>query len=245
MPDSRRHRGLAPEDPTLFGTRACASLARATAELSWLFGRGYKPLSSLKLVGDRHQLTQRQRSAVARAACADAARDARLVKRVSASELRGETLFIDGFNVLTTLEVALGGGVVLVSRDGVLRDIAGVHGSYRRVEETDVAFALIAELTQRIAVRECRWLLDRPVSNSGRLCSAMLAYAEAQQLPWTCEVVPDPDPVLMSSTSVIASADGEVLDHAARWFNLTRELIPAQVPHAYLVDLERDASSQS
>src|SRR6266404_1471952 len=45
-------------------------------------------------------------------------------------------LLIDGFNLILTLESALGGGVMLVGRDGCYRDMASVHGTYRRVEET-------------------------------------------------------------------------------------------------------------
>jgi hypothetical protein len=46
---------------------------------------------------------------------------------LSAQAMRGELLYIDGFNLLTTLEVALSGGIVLLARDGALRDIAGVR----------------------------------------------------------------------------------------------------------------------
>ena len=49
----------------------------------------------------------------------------------AASELAGSDLLIDGFNVLTTIEAALGGAVVLACRDETYRDIAGLHGTYR------------------------------------------------------------------------------------------------------------------
>jgi hypothetical protein len=237
MPDRRRHRGLHPEDRALFSREALPGLRAACTELSWLLDRGYPPVSSLKLVGDRHQLTARQRSAVSRAACADSLRDARAAKRVASAQLRGVTLQLDGFNVLTTLEVALGGGVVLGSRDGTLRDIAGVHGSYRRVQETEAALRLVAAFTRERGVEQCVWLLDRPVSNSGRLRSFMEELAATEQLAWSVELVPDPDRVLIGSTHVIASADGEVLDGCTRWHNLTREIVDTRVPDAYVVDL--------
>jgi hypothetical protein len=237
MPDRRRHRGLHPEDPKLFGPDARPALRAATADLSWLLGRGYKAPSSTKLVGDRYRLTQRQRAAVSRAACTDELRDQRQAKCVSQAAMRGEALVIDGFNVLTTLEVALGGGVVLLSRDGTVRDIAGVHGSYRKVQETGAALALVAELARRLGVSECIWLLDRPVSNSGRLRTFMLEHARARGLPWTVEVVADPDRTLSRSASIVATADGEVLDATRRWFNLVRTIVEAELPRAYLVDL--------
>jgi hypothetical protein len=36
-------------------------LCQAVEELSWLLTRGYPPTSTLKLVGDRYALTERQR----------------------------------------------------------------------------------------------------------------------------------------------------------------------------------------
>ena len=46
---------------------------------------------------------------------------------------------------MTTVEAALGGGVVLGCRDRTFRDIAGVHGTYRKVAETMPALELIGE----------------------------------------------------------------------------------------------------
>lgn len=245
MSDRRRHRGHRgqhPADAKLFGRRALPALRAATAELSWLLGRGYAYPSSTKLVGDRHQLTARQREAIARAAASDQASAHRERARVDEAALRGQTLLIDGFNVLTTLEVALSGGVVLLSRDGTLRDIAGVHGSYRRVQETAPALSLIGELASALGVTCCRFLLDRPVSNSGRLRAFVLEHAAAHGFAFEAEVVPNPDRELVASEQVVASADGEVLDHAARWFNLVRVLVGAHVPDAFVVDLSCEAS---
>src|SRR5690606_16499227 len=104
-------------------------LALAVTELSWLLGRGYAEVASLALVGDRHALDRRQRLAVRRAACPDAVRVARRARRVHA--LAGRDLWVDGFNVLITVEAALSGGILLRCRDGCLRNMASLHGTYR------------------------------------------------------------------------------------------------------------------
>ena len=52
-------------------------------------------------------------------------------------------LWIDGYNVLTTIEAALAGAVIIAGRDGCYRDMASMHGSYRKVEETSPAIELI------------------------------------------------------------------------------------------------------
>ncbi len=77
MPDKHAHRGPDPRDGDLFGPSYWPALREAVADLSWLLGRGYAPVSALKLVGDRWSLTERQRQAVRRAAFSDDARQRR------------------------------------------------------------------------------------------------------------------------------------------------------------------------
>lgn len=238
MPDSRRHRGPHPEDRELFAPSTLPALRSAVRELSWLFERGYKPASSLKLVGDRHGLSERQRAAVSRCACSDSAAERRKARACQPAAVSSESLCIDTFNVLTSLEVALSGGVVMIGRDGALRDIAGVHGSYRRVAETQPALELLSRYMQCLGVVRCEWLLDAPVSNSGRLANIMREHAAARGLDWQVELVPDPDPLLARSSLLVASADGAVLDLAARNFNLARGCIEQLVPDAWLLDLQ-------
>jgi len=235
MPDRRVHRGPHPEDHKLFAAACVPALRAATHDLSWLLSRSYALPSALKVVGDRYQLTARQRSAVVRAACAEQRAEGRKARQLHVSALRGETLCIDGFNVLTTLEVALSGGVLLIGLDGAMRDIAGVHGSYRRVEETQGALDLLAHLTVEWGIARCEIYLDQPVSNSGRL----RAFIEQHSWPFVVHVVPSPDSVLMQSGHIVASADGQILDAPVRWFNLARECVERALPHANSIDLSQ------
>jgi hypothetical protein len=80
-------------------------------------------------------------------------------------------------------------------------------------------------------------LLDRPVSNSGRLKSLLQSIAAEQGWNWHAELAPDPDRILGATTHIVASADSHVLGVARRWFNLARLAIDARVPDAWIVDL--------
>jgi hypothetical protein len=241
LPDTRSHRGPDPRDDPAFDASTWPALRGAVADLSWLLGRGYAPASSLKLVGDHRSLTSRQRLAVLRGACSDAARDRRLRHQVTAEALRDRALVVDGFNVLTTIEAALGGALILRGRDGVDRDLAGLHGTYRKVEETLPAIRLVGGLLAGLGVSRSLWLLDRPVSNSGRLRALILQQAEEQG--WTCDVeLPlDPDPLLSASDEIVATADSVVLDRCRRWFNLARAVNEGLIPTAQVLDLGLDA----
>ena len=138
----------------------------------------------------------------------------------------GELLVIDGYNLLTTVESALAGGVVLAAVDGTYRDMASMHGSYRKVEETRPALDLIGRALAERRI-SCRWLLDSPVSNSGRLRSMLLEIAAAAGWDWQVELVRNPDAVLQTATEIVASADGVILDHCQRWVNLARAIVSA------------------
>ena len=237
MPDKRSHRGAHPEDAGLFDESQWPDLRSAVADLSWLLTRGYGEKSGLKMVGDHFQLDVRQRRAVMRCACSDQSLSRRHEHHADPADLRGVPLLLDGYNVLISVEAALGGGVLLVARDGCVRDLASLHGSYRKVQETLAAIALIGEAAVRLGVSRCDWYLDAPVSNSGRLKTLLLQIASERAWSFSVQIVSSPDHVLTASTEIIATADSAVLDRCRRWFNFARVVIDTAVSDAWIVDL--------
>jgi len=240
MPHRQNHRGRHPRDDVLFGPSWVPTLRTAVADLSWLLGRGYADGAALSLVGDRFQLTARQRQAVARSSCSDASLEQRAATRITASDLRGAVVAVDGFNVLITVEVALSGGVLLRGRDGCIRDLAAVHGSYRSVDETDGAVDALGRTLHRLAAAEVRFFLDSPVSNSGRLARRLLDRAERHGWPWSAETVRNPDATLLASPAVAATSDGVVLDGVERWFPLAEAVTADLVDRPAIIDLTDD-----
>ena len=236
-PDTRQHRGAHPEDPSLFAKEQVPVLRAATAELSWLLTRGYPSAAALKLVGDRHRLTARQRVAVSRAACSDQSREHRRATGLSPDAVRGKRVLVDAFNVLITLEAALSGGVLLTCRDECIRDLSSVHGSYRSVVETEPAIRLAGEALAAASPADVTWLLDAPISNSGRLAQRIREIAGEQGWPWNVETVFNPDPVLIASGAMVVSSDSAVLDGASRRLELCSSIIAERLPDAWRVDL--------
>jgi hypothetical protein len=237
VPDRRTHRGAHPGDAEAFAAEALPELRGAAADLSWLLSRGYARASALKLVGDRYQLHARQRLAIGRAACSDQALARRLPGRVALEALGGACVHLDGFNVLTTVEAALSGAFVLACRDGTYRDIAGIHGGYRAVEETVPAIRLVGDVLAGAGASGCRWVLDRPVSNSGRLRSAILAEAAERGWAWSVELADNADELLVRSGACVATADSGILDRVGTWANLAREVVDRSIPDARVVYL--------
>jgi hypothetical protein len=76
-----------------------------------------------------------------------------------------------------------------------------------------------------------QWYLDRPVANSGRLRALLLEIAEQRGYPWSCELVNNPDAVLIHHAGIVATSDAWILDQCTaadsrtRWFDLLSSLL--------------------
>lgn len=241
MPDRRKHRGPHPDDAQDFAPERWPALRTAVADLAWLLDRGYSQVAALKLVGDRFELTKRQRTAVVRSSCTTASREARADRRVDGPALAGAQCWLDGYNVLITVEAALAGGVLLRGRDGALRDLASLHGTFRQVEETLPALQLIGSHLAAQGAGPVTWWLDRPVSNSGRLRRVMTELSEAEGWNWTVELVNDPDAVIGTTEGdpkrVSATSDSVVLDRCGRWYDLPAAVVDVAIPDAAPIEL--------
>ena len=235
-------RGYSPADRHDFSPDALVLLRSAQEEMQWLLDRGYPMKSAVQFVGGHHQLTARQRSALQRATDRKDRCCNRLQRLLPLNDLQNGLLLIDGFNLIITLETALSGSLIVLGADGVLRDLAGLRGTYRVIEQTGQAIRLIGALLHEYRVPQVRFYLDAPVSNSGKLRQAILSQA----CSWPCrtevELVPDADRSL-SGCARIVSSDSLLLDQCQSWFNLAAELVRQQVPQAWVVSLQRVVTS--
>lgn len=156
---------------------------------------------------------------------AKSAVEARQTKACSITDLQDQAVVIDGFNLLILLEGALSGAYIFKGMDSVYRDIAGVHGSYKRVQKTEQAIEIIGQTLTEFGVTKIYWFLDKPVSNSGRLKVRLLEKAAASNYDWEVELVFNPDKAVAEHGAIAISGDGWVIDQAAHWFNLTAILL--------------------
>lgn len=237
MGQRQAHRGKHPEDTRLFGPDSVPMLRRAVSDLSYLLTRGYAPEAASTIVGDHYQLAARQRMAVERCACSDFSVQHRRESAASPDAIAGETISIDGYNILITVESALSGGILLRGRDGCVRDMASVHGSYRRVEETLPALHAIGRVLERLGVVSANWFFDAPVSNSGRLKTLVEKEAADAGWTWRASLEQDPDRILAAGTDIVITSDSWVLDRVGRWFNLMDGILPGLDTPCEIADL--------
>jgi len=241
MPDRRTHRGPHPADEKLFAAGAITNLRLALADFSLLLTKGYAEKSALKLVGDRFSLTERQRVAIMRSACSDQQLASRNQHRVELKYLAGRPIAIDGYNVLITVEAAMSGGVIFKGRDGCFRDLASIHGTYRKVTETIPAVQLIGDFLRESGEAKALWLLDSPVSNSGRLKTLIGKLANKNNWNWEIRLSLSPDAELIKTDLIVASSDSVVLDGCKSWVNLATEIIKKKLAYAKVIDLAETA----
>lgn len=233
MPMDTIKRGYVPKDTAEFSPKTAEKLAAAAQELAFLMNRGYDTKSASTFVGNHHLLSERQRLALARIVSTDDALAARHRKELSQAP---DTIVLDGFNTIITLEVALSGSLLIEGMDGTIRDMAGLRGSYRIVDKTAQAVDLLLSRIDELGVREALFYLDQQVSNSGRLRALLLNKAETHSVSLQVELHPSVDSQL-SRMGRVVTTDAIILDKCSSWYNLNRGIIQRFIPDAWIFQL--------
>ncbi len=237
MPHKQKHRGARNKDSLIFDGQWIPTLREAVYDFSFLLTRGYSEEAIIKMVGDRYQLNQRQRMSVMRCACSDQSLACRKEHEMALDQVKDNLLAIDGFNLLITIESALSGGYIFEGREGCYRDLASIHSTYKRVEETLSALQLIGKFLEVHHISQVLWYLDKPVSNSGRLKTYIQEIADHHQWNWTVYLAYDPDKALKVNHDIVVSNDGVILDGCRSWVNLAKNLIDEKITKHQLVRL--------
>ena len=224
MPDTVK-RGYVSSDEKEFIDQI-EKLRRAGEELYYLINRGYQIKPASTFVGNHHLLSERQRLALARSISPKDRVEERLAKEVH--ELKDSVVYIDTFNTVITLEIAFSGSTLLSCMDGTIRDLAGLRGTYRIIDKTDMAIEAIRKVLEAEGVREAHFLIDAPISNSGRLSSKIEDMFAGSSVKAEREVIYDVDKSLYDKENIITS-DAIVLDNCSSWFNLTSKAIHTEI----------------
>ena len=222
MPNPR-NRGKKSNDDQLFGSdKIQQKLKEAVIDMHYLLSRGYAEKSSLQLVGNRYRLNVRQQQAVQGMSASEEQIEQRKSTCIPFEKINSEPIIIDGFNLLIILESALSGAYLFKGLDNAYRDLSGVHGTYKRVQQTEKALLVVGNLLKENTVT---WVFDQPVSNSGRLKTLLRALAEEHSFNWEIILDHNPDKLLAESNHIVVSSDAWVLDRAERWLNLGAHII--------------------
>ncbi|KQT25784.1 hypothetical protein ASG22_03495 [Chryseobacterium sp. Leaf405] len=223
---NNRNRGKNTGDDTLFGSeKQIGKLKSAITDMQYLLSRNYAEKASSDLVGNHYRLKSRQIQALRGASASEIQIQNRKSKQLTISDLKGQTIYLDGFNVLILLESLLSDAYIFEGADGCFRDLSGVHGTYKRVNQTQKTIELVAEFFKKSQSDKLIWIFDKPVSNSGRIKHIILEFAQENNLNWNVELEFNPDKFLAEHAEISVSSDAWILDHCKNWFNLIGYLI--------------------
>ncbi|HOV33526.1 MAG TPA: DUF434 domain-containing protein [Candidatus Hydrogenedens sp.] len=239
----QRHRGKNPEDERFFTPNKMPTLKKAVEDLSYLYTRNYSEKAAIKIVGDHYQLKDRQRIAVQLATCSDLSLYNRHKSEAGNKSLKGYTFLIDGYNLLITIESLLSGGILICGRDKCIRDIASLHGSYHKVEETIPALKWIGENLSAYEPSHVQWFLDKPISNSKRLAQLLKDLSNEYGWTWDAEVVDNPDAIIVSQEGIVISSDSWILDRTNIWLNFVYRCIKSRMNDFWILDFSESSTN--
>ena len=219
-------RGYVPEDERNFSAEAIKKMKTASRHICYLLDERYYLKQAAVFVGNHFLLSERQRLAITRSVASRKQLTERSRKKMDIQDLAGKEVWIDGFNIIITLEVLLSDSLLFSCMDGTIRDLAALRGTYRPIPETADAVRMMLGLLQAAGVSKVNILLDEPISNSGRLKSLIADVAEEDYCSFALDiqVLRDVDRTLYGKGYVITS-DSIILDHCLSWVNLTAECL--------------------
>ena len=115
----------------------------------------------------------------------------------------------------------LSDSTLLDCMDGSIRDLASLRGTYHIIPTTTDATRLLFDVLRDAGIKAASILLDKPVSNSGRLRGLLDNVGDAYPFALHTYVESGVDRLLYEKDNVITS-DSVILDHCASWVNLMR-----------------------
>lgn len=224
MKDAKR--GFVPSDKREFGDKAIPKLRQAAEEVLFLLNHGYPVKGATRFVGDHYMFSERQRLALARTVSPEEQISSRLEREVK--NIEGETIYIDGFNVIIGLEIAYSNSMLFSCMDGTVRDLAGLRGTYRLIPETDLAVKALLNTLEFLKVEKAIIYLDKPVSNSGRLRQKINEHADDYDVEVDV-VIEDAVDYVLKQKPLIASGDAIILNECDKWFNFVKCVIAQNI----------------
>lgn len=229
-------RGFEESDKRFFSPKELTRLKKAKEEVEYLINREYKLDSVVTFVSNRYQFSNRQRDCLKRVVCTLESLDLRKSKRLPIEKINEETIYIDGFNVIITIEVALSKGTLIVGSDENIRDLAGLRGTYKVIDKTIKALELIGRCLDDNNCKKAVFYLDSPVSNSGGLKHEILEASKDWSTEVEVNLVNNADVILEKLDNVVSS-DAVIIDKCGSYFNLSREIVGKYIDEINLIDL--------
>ena len=189
------------------------NLKQAMRDYQYLLNRNYPQKSSLKLVGDKYQLSGEERSILYRGI--SDAESALFRKQKLTHIFKGRKIYIDVYNILFTLANYLNGRPVFISTDGFLRDAGELRGRFSQKKLLEQTLAMICNFILASREKEYKLFLDQPVSNSGTLSERINIFFKCNRITGNAETCDSPDYRIINEAGkedVVCTSDSVIIE---------------------------------
>lgn len=199
-------------------------MGKALEEARYLLDRGYPKDSAVGFVSNHHRLAEKERFILMRVVVRSDLAWARRSKLLDLEDLRGQSISIDGYNVIITTESVIGGYPVYLCDDGLLRDSRGIFRGFKASPLTAIALNWILDLLASAGPARTEVLLDQQMSRSGELAEMVRGMMAERQLCGVAKTARNVDHLLKTAKRIILTSDGNVIDSVDYIMDLPAEI---------------------
>lgn len=198
-------------------------LSKPAIDIRYLLSRGYMRKSAISFVSNHYRLTEQERQVLARLVFSPETAESRFKKKLSCSRLEGFDVFVDGYNVLITIESALKNEPIWSADDGFLRDTSGIFRNHKITNTTCMAVDEMLSTLSTLKIRSATILLDSQMSNSRKLAQFIRERTESKAFKADVRTSKHVDFDLKEAgaNTVIATADGIIIDAVEKVVDVT------------------------
>jgi hypothetical protein len=205
------------------------NLEHAAADIRYLLDRGYPPGGAVAFVCNHYRLNDDARFLLSRAVFSTSVAEKRRWKFLPCGEIKGNKIFIDGYNIIIGMESVLNKEAFLCD-DTVIRDIKGIFRNYKASENTEEAVGFILQFLKENNPDYVCFILDSQISKSGLLAKLLREKISSSGLKGDAETSKHADYDLKNSNYIVASSDGVIIDAAEKVVNFLSCLVSGY-PH--------------
>ena len=208
----------------------------ASVDFYFLQSRNYPRDRSLEMVGNRYNLTVKERNLLRRGVFGQKEALTRRGKHSYFVPGKPESLGIDGHNVHITVESAILGRLILKANDKALRDISEISSNFRLTDVSFFAAEMICRFLEQQDIREVAIYFDAPISRSGELARLYNDLFKKHGIRGRASAVDVPERHLPYEQAIIASSDSAVIDRAVKWIDLAAMVISQEKEFRPFID---------
>ena len=211
-------------------------LIPALRDYRYLLDRDYPQKSTIKLVGDKYQLTGEERSILYRGI--SSGRSAEIRNAKLSPVLQGENIYIDTYNILFTLANYLNGRPVFIADDGFLRDAGELRGRISKKKLLKQTVVLMEDFMANNRGHRYFLYLDQPVSNSGKLAASINSFLSGKHIEGLARTCDSPDFNIIREAQerdLVCTSDSVIIEKSkAPVYDLSRQLLTTRYQHEFV-----------